>query len=113
MAEVAGLVLSGIPLVIWALGKYSEPFDAYSDYHTSIQTFRTDLILQNRHLPTTLENIGLGPGPSMEELRKCFETKFPDISQELMYIVQQMDQITARLMEKLEVRGAGKVIQFK
>jgi hypothetical protein len=109
MAEVAGLVLGGIPLAIWALEKYAEPFEAFHNYRTSIETFRTNLILQNWHLQTTLSNIGLGSEPSIDELRECFETKFPSISRELMVIVQRMDEVTAGLMKNLDIDVNGKV----
>ncbi|PMD20205.1 hypothetical protein NA56DRAFT_660087 [Hyaloscypha hepaticicola] len=108
MAEVAGFVLAGIPLAIWALEKYAEPFEAFHDYRTSIETFRANLILQNLHLQTTLSNIGLGSKPSIDELRECFETKFPGISRELMVIVQRMDDVTAGLMKNLDIDVNGK-----
>jgi hypothetical protein len=110
MAEaVAGLVLGGIPLVIWALEKYAEPFEAFHNYRTSIETLRTNLTLQNRQLQTTLSNIGLGSEPSIDELRECFDTKFPVISCELMFIVQRMDKVTAGLMKNLKIDVNGKV----
>jgi hypothetical protein len=109
MAEVAGLVLGGIPLAIWALEKYIEPLEDYHRYHRSIESFRADLIVQNRHLQTTFCSIGLDREPSMEELRECFETKFSSISRELMSIVQRMDDVTAGLMKNLDIDVNGKV----
>jgi hypothetical protein len=109
MAEVAGLVLGAIPIAIWALEKYAEPFDAFRHYRISIETFRTSLILQNRHLQTTLSTIGLGIKPSIDELRECFETKFPDISRELMFIIQRMDEVMAGLLKNLDININGKV----
>ncbi|KAJ5637351.1 hypothetical protein N7490_007230 [Penicillium lividum] len=108
MAEVTGLVLGGIPLAIWALEKYAEPFEAFHNYHTSIETFRVDLILQNRQFQTTLGNIGLSNEPSIEELRECFETKISSISRELIYIVQRMDSATAKLLKNLDIDVARK-----
>ncbi|KAJ5084247.1 hypothetical protein NUU61_008826 [Penicillium alfredii] len=108
MAEIAGLVLGGIPIAIWALEKYVEPFEAFHNYRTSIETFRTDLILQHRQLQITLCNIGLDDEPSSEELRECFETKFPGISRELTSIVQRMDQVTAVLLRGLDIDVNGK-----
>ncbi|KAJ5471026.1 hypothetical protein N7530_008383 [Penicillium desertorum] len=108
MAEVAGLVLGGIPLAIWALEKYIEPLEDYHRYHRSIESFRADLIVQNRHLQTTFCSIGLDREPSMEELRECFETKFSSISRELMSIVQRMDDVTAGLMKNLDIDVNGK-----
>lgn len=109
MAEVAGLVLGGIPIVIWALEKYAEPFEVFHHYRISIETFRTHLVLQNHQLRTTLSNIGLGNEPKPEELRECFNTKFPDISRELMFTVQRMDDIAAGLMKSLDVDVDNKV----
>ncbi|KAJ5773291.1 hypothetical protein N7457_008187 [Penicillium paradoxum] len=103
MAEVAGLVLGGLPLAIWALEKYAEPFQAFHNYRTSIETFRTDLILQNRQLETTLCNIGLGKKPSSKELRECFDTKFSSISRELMSLFQRMDEVTCSLLKNLDI----------
>ncbi|CAI7662833.1 unnamed protein product [Penicillium glandicola] len=108
MAEIAGLVLGGIPLAIWALEKYVEPLEAFHNYRISIETFRTDLIFQNRQLQTTLCNLGLGNEPSREELRKCFDTKFPSISRELISIVQRMDDVTAGLLKSLDIDINGK-----
>ncbi|KAK7397939.1 hypothetical protein QQX98_012693 [Neonectria punicea] len=103
MAEVAGLVLGGIPLAIWALEKYAEPYEEFTNYRNSIDTFRANLTLQNWQLQATLSNIGLDNEPSIKELRECFETKFPSISRELMHVVQHMDEVTARLMENLDI----------
>ena len=114
MAEVvAGLVLGGIPVAIWALEKYAEPFEAFHKYRTSIETFQTNLNLQKRHLQTTLSNIGLGSEPSINELRECFETKYPGISRELMFIVRRMDEVTAGLMKNLDIDVNGKVQNLK
>ncbi|KAJ5435680.1 hypothetical protein N7445_006565 [Penicillium cf. griseofulvum] len=108
MAEMAGLVLGGIPIAIWALEKYVEPLETSHNYRTSIETFRTDLILQNRQLQTTLCNLGLGTEPSREELRICFDTKFSSISRELISIVERMDDVTAGLLKSLDIDIKGK-----
>jgi hypothetical protein len=113
MAEVAGLVLGGIPIAIWALEKYAEPLEAFHNYRTSIETLHTNLTLQNRQLQITLANIGLGGEPSIEELQECFKTKFPSISNELLFTVQRMDRITAALLKDLKVDGKGKVWHHK
>ena len=103
MAEVAGLVLGGIPLAIWALERYAEPFEAFNDYRNSIETFRTMLVLQNRQLQTTLSHVGLSSDPSTHELRECLETKFPAIHSDLMFIIQRMDAVTTTLLKDLNV----------
>lgn len=109
MAEVAGLVLGVIPIIISALEKYAEPFDSYHHYRASIESFQTALSLQNRHLQTTLSNIGLDSKPSSEELRECFDTKFPEISRELMFVVQRINDIIAGLMRNLDIDVNAKV----
>lgn len=109
MAEIAGIVLGGIPIAIWALDKYAEPLGAYTHYRTSIDTLRTNLILQKRQLHTTLSNIGLPEEPSIDELREWFETKYPDISRELMSIIDRMDKTTAELLRTLDVDASVKV----
>ncbi|KAJ5519016.1 hypothetical protein N7453_001438 [Penicillium expansum] len=109
MAEIASLVLGGLPIAIWALEKYMEPLQAFHNYRTSIETFRTNLILQNRQLQTTLCNLRLDNEPSREELRKFFDTKFSSISHELIFIVQRMDDVTAGLLKSLDINVNGKV----
>ncbi|KAK2877138.1 hypothetical protein FQN49_001382 [Arthroderma sp. PD_2] len=103
MAEAAGLVLAGIPLAIWALERYAEPFEAFHNYHISIETFRARLNLQHKQLQKTLSNIGLGTDPSIDELRECLETKFPASSHSLMVIIQNMENVTDTLLKKLEI----------
>ncbi|TGJ82728.1 hypothetical protein E0Z10_g6058 [Xylaria hypoxylon] len=103
MAELAGLVLGGLPLAIWALEKYSEPFETFHRYRTTIESFRSQIIIQNYQLEKTLSNIGLGKNASREELQKGFEAKFPQISRELIFIVRQMDEVTMELIKSLDV----------
>ncbi|UKZ53075.1 hypothetical protein TrVGV298_006862 [Trichoderma virens] len=76
MAEVIGLALSVLPIVIWALEKYSEPFDAYSDYHNAISTLQANLQIQRMHLEATFQSIGLRH-PTPRELHECLRQKFP------------------------------------
>ncbi|KAF9641769.1 hypothetical protein BFW01_g1752 [Lasiodiplodia theobromae] len=102
MTEIAGLVLGGIPIAIWALEKYAEPLVVSNN---SIETFRANLIMQKRHLQTTLSNIGLGSEPSIEELHECFKTKYSGIFPQLMFIVQRMDDVTAELMKNLDINN--------
>lgn len=87
MAEIAGLVLGGISIAIWALEKYAEPFEVFNKYYISIETFRTNLIIQKRHFQATLSNIGLGSELSIDELRECFKTKYSGIFPQLMSVV--------------------------
>ncbi|KAL7788385.1 hypothetical protein V8C37DRAFT_411661 [Trichoderma ceciliae] len=102
MAEAVGLALSVLPIVIWALEKYSEPVEAYSDYHQAISTLQANLQIQRMHLEATFQSIGLRH-PTPRELQECLRQKFPQNHHELLFIIQQMDNMMMRLMENLQV----------
>ncbi|KAL6853073.1 hypothetical protein ACO1O0_007626 [Amphichorda felina] len=61
-----------------------------------------NLRIQKMHLDTTLESIGL-QDPTPQELQDCLVSKFPDSHSELLFIIRQMDNLTATLMENLMV----------
>jgi hypothetical protein len=109
MAEIAGLVLGAIPLIVLALDKYAEPIETFHRYRISIETFRADLVLQHRRLHGTLSAIGLGDSPSYEELKSRFESFYPDICSELITFIGRMDQVIAVLMKDLNVNFDVKV----
>lgn len=100
--ELAGVVLGGIPVAIWALEKYAEPLETFTNYHIAIQTLKANLQMQYWQLEKTLASVGLY-SPTREELRRCFEAKYPDKHRELLFIVQRMEEITAELMNYLSV----------
>ncbi|UKZ97048.1 uncharacterized protein TrAFT101_011818 [Trichoderma asperellum] len=102
MAEAVGLALSVLPIVIWALEKYSEPFEAYSSYHNAISTLQANLQIQRMHLEATFQSIGLRH-PTPRELHECLQHKFPQNHNELLFIIRQMDDLMVRLMENLQV----------
>ncbi|KAK0711814.1 hypothetical protein B0H67DRAFT_491356 [Lasiosphaeris hirsuta] len=93
MAEVVGLVLGGIPLAIWALGKFSEALDAFHGDQFEIKTFQTDLTLQFRRLELTLDRMGLplGSNPSRRELEAAIKEKFSDM--ETVLTAKPLDKI--------------------
>ncbi|KAL2675693.1 hypothetical protein Neosp_011883 [[Neocosmospora] mangrovei] len=107
MAEAAGLALGGIPIAIWALEKYAEPFDAHQNYWIAIQTLRADLTMQKSQLMITLHNIGL-ENPSMDELQECLCAKFPSIYQDLVIIIKAMDERASKLLGDLDIDFNGK-----
>lgn len=111
MAEVAGLVLGGIPIAIWALEKYAEPFETHQNYYVAIQTLRADLTMQKSQLEITLRNIGL-ENPSVDELQECLGAKFPGIHQDLIVIIKAMDERTSKLLRDLDIDINGKVSIF-
>jgi hypothetical protein len=109
MAEVAGLVLGGIPIVIWALEKYAEPYSEYRNSRRSIETLRAGLVLQNRQLQRTLSNVGLEEQCSLKELQECFQAKFPESSKELTSLVIRMNDIIVELIKHLDIETPAQV----
>ncbi|GAW16185.1 hypothetical protein ANO14919_056080 [Xylariales sp. No.14919] len=108
MAEIAGLVLGALPLVIWALDRHSEPFDSLNENRSTIDTFKARIKIQKLELETTLLNVGLNKNASKEEIQECFEAKFPQISRELLIIVRRMDDVAKELMKSLDVNTDDK-----
>lgn len=108
MAELAGLVLGGIPIAIWALERYAEPFEVHQNYHIAIQTLRADLMMQQNQLEITLRSVGLD-NPTPSDIQECLETKFPSIHQALFDIIKAMDERTSKLLEDLNIDINGKV----
>ncbi|KAL7815595.1 hypothetical protein V8C26DRAFT_402140 [Trichoderma gracile] len=102
MAEAVGIALSVLPIVIWALEKYSEPLDAYSDYHRAIGTLQANLQIQRMHLEATMQGIGLRH-PTPRELADCLRQRFPSNHREIAFIVRQMDEMMLGMMEGLQV----------
>lgn len=107
MAEalgVAGVVLGGIPVLIWVLDQYSIPYEALTKYGESVKTIQAQLKMQDRALQTTLRNIGLNRQTiTNEDLRKRLQEKFPEIASEIIHVVERMEQITAELVQRLRV----------
>ena len=60
------------------------------------------------HLDTTLRSFGLRD-PTPEELRACLRAKVPGRHEEPLFIITQMDELTARLMANLMVDMNRKV----
>ncbi|KAL6895399.1 hypothetical protein HDV57DRAFT_8265 [Trichoderma longibrachiatum] len=102
MAEAVGLALSILPIVIWALEKYSEPLDAYTDHHRAVGTLQANLQIQRMHLEATLQSIGLRH-PTPRELADALRQRFPVNHGEIAFIVRQMDEMMLGMMEGLQV----------
>jgi hypothetical protein len=108
MAEITGLVLGGIPLVLWALEQYHEPVKSYYKYDMTLSTLRNNIFVQQQQLHITLGLIGLDK-PNITELRECIEEKYPSQRTEFLSIIGHMDKITKGLLDKLEIDMNGKV----
>ena len=109
MADViAGLVLGGIPIALWALEKYHDPVKSYWKYDMTLSTLRDNIFVQQQQLHITLRLIGLNQ-PTINELRECLEEKYPNHYREFLSIIKHMDEITKDLLDKLEIDIDGRV----
>ncbi|KAL9616955.1 MAG: hypothetical protein Q9160_008225 [Pyrenula sp. 1 TL-2023] len=109
MAEVTGLVLGGIPVVLWALEQYRESVKSYWKYEESIMTLRDQLFVQREQLQATLNRLGLH-GPSNDELQRILALIYPDDPEKrsiFLSIIRKMDLIILDLMQKLEINQGG------
>jgi hypothetical protein len=108
MAEIAGVVLGGIPIVLLALEKYHDRVKSYWKYEGVLSTLRNNIFVQQQQLRITLSLIGLNQ-PSVAELQECLKEKYPNQHKEFMSIIGHMDQIIKGLLDKLEIDMNGKV----
>jgi hypothetical protein len=80
MAEIAGVVLGGIPIVLLALEKYHDRVKSYWKYEGVLSTLRNNIFVQQQQLRITLSLIGLNQ-PSVAELQECLKEKYPKSAQ--------------------------------
>lgn len=109
--EVAGVVLGGIPLVLYALDNYHRAWNPAKDYWqwgSTISTIRMNIFLQKQQLDTTLSNLGLH-GPTRIELEERLRQQYPDKFEMFMQIIDAMEENVANLMEMLDIDAKGKV----
>jgi hypothetical protein len=109
--EVTGVVLGGIPIILWALENYRvalNPAKDYWRYESTLNTIRMNMFVQQEQLNVTLHNIGL-QGASMTEVNSHLRTRFPEKCDVFMDILGHMDKIVQRLMDKLDIDLKGKV----
>ena len=108
MAEIAGVVLGGIPIALWAFDRYREPVESYCKYDMTLSTLQDNIFIQQQQLRTTLGLIGLDQ-PCFHEVQEWIREKYPSRHEEILSIVAQMDRVTKSLLDKLEVDTNGKV----
>ncbi len=112
MAELAGLAIGGLPVVLWSLEKYHDPVKSYWRYDQALSTLRDNIFLQQEQLSKTLKNIGLYE-PSLEDLEEYLRIHYPNKCTEYMSTIGNMAAIIKQLMDKLDIDIHGKVwMQF-
>ncbi|KAK5630118.1 hypothetical protein RRF57_005833 [Xylaria bambusicola] len=107
--EVAGLVLGALPVAIMAVDFYCKGVKlvgAYSDYQQTLQGIRRNLFIQNQQLQATLGDIGLVK-PTVLEIHQRLREVRPDCYHQFIDILEHMNSITSRLLEKLEIDSKG------
>ncbi|KAJ3580542.1 hypothetical protein NPX13_g21 [Xylaria arbuscula] len=109
--EVAGLVLGGIPIVLYAFDNYKrclEPGKNYWRYESTLSMIRSHVFVQQEQLDVTLRNIGL-VNPTRVEL-ELHLTKLYSTSKcvEFMAIIDNMETIVRKIMDKLDIDMKGK-----
>lgn len=109
--EVAGAVLGGIPLILWALENYRKalnPAKDYWRYESTLRTIENNIFVQKEQLNVTFQNIGLQDA-SLTEVELYLRRRYPDKCDNFMNILGHMDKIVHKLMEKLGIDSEGKV----
>ncbi|KAH7160731.1 hypothetical protein EDB81DRAFT_782864 [Dactylonectria macrodidyma] len=109
--EVAGVVLGGIPLLLYALDNYKrclEPGKDYWRYASTLCAIRSHVFVQQEQLDVTLRNIGLVK-PTRTELEQHLRELYPKSKcSEFLNIVDNMEKTVGQMMEKLDIDADGK-----
>jgi hypothetical protein len=108
---VAGVVLSAVPLVLYALDNYQRAWDPFKDqwrWREAIGTIRNEIFLQKQQLDTTLGNLDLRD-PTMGDVQAALEIRFPSTCNEFMEIIGNMDRLINQVAKDLYPDAKGPV----
>lgn len=111
MADIAGLVLGGLPIALYCLDNYRRCLDSVTDwrrYEDTLKPIRNNVFLQQEQLNATLRTLGLHD-PSPGDLQDCLRVNFPDRYDKFLSILERMGEIIQEMMDKLDVDAQGKV----
>jgi hypothetical protein len=112
--EVAGVILGGIPLVLYAIDNYHRCLQATADYwryEGTLKLLRSHIFVQQQQLQITLRSIGLVE-PTPFELEEYLRHRYPDKHDVFMDIIAHMEKLLAKLMDKLDIDSKGRVSTF-
>ena len=109
--EAAGVVLGAIPLALYALDNYHRCLELTKDYlrfEATIKLIRRHIFVQQEQLHITLRSIGL-VNPTATELEEHLQQLYPDKCVAFVDIIQHMESLLNKLMNKLDIDSHGKV----
>ncbi|KAK4458665.1 hypothetical protein QBC42DRAFT_276307 [Cladorrhinum samala] len=110
MAELAGLVLGGLPIVLYAIDNYHRCLQATTDYwryESTLKLIRSHVFVQQQQLQITLRSIGL-VDPTPSELEEHLRHRYPDKFATFADIISRMERLLVKLLDKLDVDVQGK-----
>ncbi|KAI1178528.1 hypothetical protein F4777DRAFT_100586 [Nemania sp. FL0916] len=109
--EVAGLVLGGIPILLYALDNYKrclEPGKHYWEYQSTLSTIRSHMFIQQEQLDMTLRGIGLEK-PTRAELEEHLSRRYSKSEcASFLQITDHMEAAVRKIMNKLDIDVEGK-----
>ena len=111
--EVAGVLLGGVPLVLWALDNYMKAWNPAKDYWrwgSTIATIRMNIFLQQQQLDVTFSNLGLPPNATKSEVESILQRQYPSKHAAFMEIIGEMERIVNQLMKSLDIANWGNSI---
>lgn len=109
--EVAGLVLGGLPVILYAIDNYHRCLQATTDYwryESTIRLIRSHVFVQQQQLQITFRSIGL-VDPTPFELEEFLRQRYPDKCDAFVEIISHTEKLLAKLMDKLDVDVQGRV----
>lgn len=101
--EVTGIVLGGIPLILWALENYRmalNPAKDYWRYDSTLSTIKMNIFVQQEQLNVTLYNIGL-QGASLTKIKRHLRMQSREKCDAFLNILGHMDKIVQNFMDSL------------
>ncbi|THX45471.1 hypothetical protein D6D08_10396 [Aureobasidium pullulans] len=110
MAEVAGLVLGGVPLIVMAMQSYREFLEYggnYLKYDDLLQEIKDAVSIQQDLLYGTFETIGLHE-PNYDELGARLQELYPGKHDLFMREIRRMEVTVSELMKELCLDSLGK-----
>ncbi|KAJ2982580.1 hypothetical protein NUW58_g6412 [Xylaria curta] len=110
MTEAAGVALGALPIAILAIQSYHkglELVEGYKNYQQTLKGIERNLFVQDQLLQATFQSMGLQK-PTLPEVQQKLREINPDCADQFLDILDHMGEITARLMEKLEINSNGK-----